>query len=105
MLCKTDFLEQDKPLRADTAGEEIWTLWYRQAAAEERTGRRDTLWGLKRFLSGSARSRRRRLEANGAVIRDTRPLDSVMELVVATNFHVDKILALRRNLLEALGRH
>lgn len=48
---------------------------------------------------------RRRLEANGAAIRDIRPLDSVMELDVVTNFHVDKILALRRDLLEALGRH
>ena len=48
---------------------------------------------------------RRRLEAGGAVVRDPRPLDSVMELDVVTNFHVDKILSLRRELLEALERH
>lgn len=47
---------------------------------------------------------RRRLEAGGAVVRDPRPLDSVMELDVVTNFHVGKILSLRRDLLEALGR-
>ena len=48
---------------------------------------------------------RRRLEAGRAVVRDPRPLDSVMELDVVTNFHVDKILSLRRELLEALERH
>lgn len=46
---------------------------------------------------------RRRLEACGAVIRDERSLDSVMELDVVTNYHVGKILTLRRELLEALG--
>ena len=39
------------------------------------------------------------------MVRDPRPLDSVMELDVVTNFHVDKILSLRRELLEALERH
>ena len=46
---------------------------------------------------------RRRLAACGAEIRDRRPLDSVMELDVVTNYHVRQILALRRELLEALG--
>ncbi len=46
---------------------------------------------------------RRRLCACGAVIRDERPLDSVMEQDVVTNFHVDRILDLRRELLAALG--
>ena len=45
---------------------------------------------------------RRRLEAGGAVVRDPRPLDSVMELDVVTNFHVAAILTLRRELLDAL---
>lgn len=45
---------------------------------------------------------RRRLEACGAAVRDRRELDSVMELDVVTNFHVGQILALRRDLLEAL---
>lgn len=45
---------------------------------------------------------RRRLSACGAEIRDERPLDSVMELDVVTNYHVGKILTLRLELMEAL---
>ncbi len=48
---------------------------------------------------------RRRLEACGADIRDERPLDSVMERDVVTNYHIRQILTLRRELLEALGKH
>lgn len=47
---------------------------------------------------------RKRLAACGAEIRDKRPLDSVMELDVVTNFHVGQILAIRCGLLEVLGR-
>lgn len=45
---------------------------------------------------------RRRLAACGAAIKDTRELDSVMEMDVVTNYHVEEILTLRRELLEAL---
>ena len=45
---------------------------------------------------------RRRLAACGAKIRDQRPLDSVMELDVVTNFHVSRVLSIRRELLETL---
>ena len=45
---------------------------------------------------------RKSLSACGAVIRDDRPLDSVMERDVVTNYHVRQILKLRRELLEAL---
>lgn len=45
---------------------------------------------------------RRRLNACGAEIRDQRPLDSVQERDVVTNYHVRQILKLRRELLEAL---
>ena len=45
---------------------------------------------------------RRRLSACGAVIRDRRELDSIMEKDVVTNYHVERILTLRRELLEAL---
>jgi len=48
---------------------------------------------------------RKRLTGCGASILDQRELNSVMELDVVTNFHVDKILSLRRELLEALERH
>ena len=47
---------------------------------------------------------RRRLEAAGAEIRDGRPLDSVMELDVVTNYHVGQILSLRQALLQELGK-
>ena len=42
---------------------------------------------------------RKRLESCGAIIRDQRPLDSVTERDVVTNYHVDQILTLRRELL------
>lgn len=46
---------------------------------------------------------RRRLAACGANITDARALDSVTEKDVVTNFHVSRILALRRELLETLA--
>ena len=45
---------------------------------------------------------RRRLTAAGAEIRDGRPLDSVMELDVVTNYHVGQLLTLRQELLQEL---
>ena len=45
---------------------------------------------------------RRRLSACGAEIRDARKLDSVTEKDIVTNYHVQQILTLRRELLEAL---
>ena len=47
---------------------------------------------------------RKALQSCGAVIRDQRPLDSVMERDVVTNYHVRQILRLRRELLEALKK-
>jgi uncharacterized membrane protein YgaE (UPF0421/DUF939 family) len=47
---------------------------------------------------------RRRLIACGANIRDTRPLDSVLERDVVTNYHIRQILRLRQELLEALKK-
>ena len=47
---------------------------------------------------------RRRLESCGALIRDQRPLDSVLERDVVTNYHIAQILRLRRELLEALKK-
>lgn len=47
---------------------------------------------------------RRRLEKCGAVIRDQRPLDAVLERDVVTNYHVRQILRLRRELLAALDK-
>ena len=47
---------------------------------------------------------RRRLAASGAAIRDQRPLDSVMEIDVVTNYHVGQILTLRQALLQELEK-
>ncbi len=47
---------------------------------------------------------RRRLIACGADIQDTRPLDAVLERDVVTNYHVEQILRLRRELLEVLKK-
>lgn len=47
---------------------------------------------------------RRRLAGCGANIKDTRPLDAVLERDVVTNYHVTQILRLRRELLDALKK-
>ena len=47
---------------------------------------------------------RHALESSGAVIRDQRPLDSVMERDVVTNYHIRQVLRLRRELLDALKK-
>ena len=47
---------------------------------------------------------RRRLLACGAVIRDERTLDSVLERDVVTNYHVSRILTLRREMLDILKK-
>lgn len=47
---------------------------------------------------------RHALESCGAVIRDQRPLDSVMERDVVMNYHIRQVLRLRRELLAALKK-
>ena len=47
---------------------------------------------------------RQALENCGAVIRDQRPLDSMMERDVVTNYHVRQVLRLRRELMDALEK-
>ena len=47
---------------------------------------------------------RRRLIACGADIRDKRPLDSILERDVVTNYHIEQILRLRRELLDILKK-
>ena len=58
-------------------------------------------FGISRRLT---EENRRRLAASGAAIRDQRPLDSVMEIDVVTNYHVGQILTLRQALLQELGK-
>ena len=47
---------------------------------------------------------RQALENCGATIRDQRPLESMMERDVVTNYHVRQILRLRRELLDVLEK-
>lgn len=47
---------------------------------------------------------RQRLASYGAQIRDQRELNSVMERDVITNYHVDQILTLRRELLDMMKK-
>lgn len=47
---------------------------------------------------------RRRLAACGATIRDERPLDSMTERDVVTNYHISQILTLRRELLDVIKK-
>lgn len=47
---------------------------------------------------------RHALQSCGAVIRDQRPLDSILERDVVTNYHIRQLLRLRRELLETLKK-
>ena len=69
--------------------------------ARELVARMEVLSSMERPGRLSDESRRR-LSACGAEIRDTRPLDSVTERDVVTNYHITQILRLRRELLDAL---
>lgn len=46
---------------------------------------------------------RRRLEENGADIRDKREIDKIKEADIITNYHVEKILDLRQELIETIS--
>lgn len=73
----------------------------------ERMGRElvshlEVLSQLERPGRLSQENRRRMAAACGKEVKDPRPLDSVMEVDVVTNFHVSRILSIRRELLETL---
>ena len=72
-----------------------------QKKARELLARMEVLSSMERPGRLSEESRRR-LEACGAQIRDTRSLDAVTERDVVTNYHIAQILRLRRELLDAL---
>ena len=74
-----------------------------EAKARELVARMEILSTSGRPGRLSAESRRQ-LEASGAVIRDTRPLDAVTERDVVTNWHIRQILRLRRELLDTLKK-
>lgn len=81
---------------------ELFRLCDRQA--KELVARLQILSNIERPGRLSEESRRR-LAACGAKICDERPLDSVMELDVVTNYHVRQILRIRHELLTTLHEY
>lgn len=95
------FSNQKLILRLRRQQEELETFRLCENKARELVARMEVLSQMGRpgRLDGE---NRRRLLACGADIRDQRPLDSVLERDVVTNYHVRQILKLRRELLDAL---
>ena len=95
------FSNQKLILRLRRQQEELDTFRLCENKARELVARMEVLSQMGRpgRLDGE---NRRRLLACGANIRDQRPLDSVLERDVVTNYHVRQILKLRRELLDAL---
>lgn len=83
--------------------QELETFRLCEHKARELVARMDVLCSMGRPGRLTEESRRR-LESCGAVIRDQRPLDSVLERDVVTNYHITQILRLRRELLDALKK-
>ncbi len=97
------FSNQKLILRLRRQQEELETFRLCENKAKELVARMEVLSQMGRpgRLDGE---NRRRLLTCGANIRDQRPLDSVLERDVVTNYHVRQILKLRRELLDALKR-
>lgn len=97
------FSNQKLILRLRRQREELETFRLCENKARELVARMEVLsqMGYPGRLDGE---NRRRLKACGADIKDERPLDSVLERDVVTNYHVRQILRLRRELLDALKR-
>ena len=95
------FSNQKLILRLRRQQEELETFRLCENKARELVARMEVLSQMGRpgRLDGE---NRRRLLACGANIRDQRPLDSVLERDVVTNYHVRQILKLSRELLDAL---
>ena len=97
------FSNQKLILRLHRQREELETFRLCENKARELVARMEVLSQMGRPGRLDAENRRR-LSACGAEIRDQRPLDSVLERDVVTNYHVRQILKLRRELLDALKR-
>ena len=81
--------------------EELETFHLCENKARELVARMEVLSQMEQIGRLSDENRRRLVNC-GAMIRDQRPLDSVMEKDVVTNYHIRQILRLRRELLDAL---
>ena len=97
------FANQKLILRLRRQQEELENFRLCENKARELVARMEVLSQMEQ-LGRLNEENRRRLMACGANIRDERPLDSVMEKDVVTNYHVRQILRLRRELLDALKR-
>ena len=95
------FSNQKLILRLRRQQEELETFRLCENKARELVARMEVLSQMGRPGRRDGENRRRLL-ACGANIRDQRPLDSVLERDVVTNYHVRQILKLRRELLDAL---
>lgn len=97
------FSNQMLPLRLRRQKEEIEAFRVCEDKARELLARMEVLSHMGR-PGRLNEENRRSLKACGADIRDMRPLDSVLERDVVTNYHVRQILKLRRELMEALKK-
>lgn len=97
------FSKQRLPLQKERQLKDLASFRACESKARELLAQMEVLCHMDRpgRLSGE---NRRRLRACGADIRDQRPLDSVLERDVVTNYHVSQILTLRRELLNMLGK-
>lgn len=95
------FSNQKLLMRLRRQQEEIETFRICEAKGRELLARMEVLSHMGR-PGRLDENNRKDLAACGAVIRDSRPLNSVMERDVVTNFHVRQILYIRRELIEAL---
>jgi uncharacterized membrane protein YgaE (UPF0421/DUF939 family) len=95
------FANQKLILRLRRQKEELETFRVCENKARELVARMEVLSQMER-LGRLSEENKRKLTACGAVIRDDRQLDSVMEKDVVTNYHIRQILRLRRELLDAL---
>ena len=97
------FANQKLILRLRRQQEELEVFRLCENKARELVARMEMLSHMERPGRLDA-DNRRRLMACGADIQDERPLDSVLERDVVTNYHVRQILRLRRELLDVLKR-
>lgn len=97
------FSSQMLLMRLTRQKQEIETFRLCEAKGRELLARMEVLSHMSR-PGRLNEENRKRLAAAGADIRDERPLDSVMERDVVTNYHIRQILTLRRELLDALSK-
>ena len=99
----TVFSNQKLFLRLRRQKQQLETFQLCESKARELVARMEVLSSMERPGRLTDESRRR-LKSCGANIRDQRPLDSMLERDVVTNYHITQILRLRRELLDALKK-